>query len=78
MLNLDGTQSKYPKWLRENVQLIAKHVITSTKNEEAIIQQLDKIFSDLNNGSLNIKDLQYSETLQKSPHNIKIMIKRKP
>ena len=77
LLNLDGTQSKYPKWLRENVQQIAKHVITSAKNEDGIIQQLDMMYSDLDNGSINIKYLQYSEKLSKEPTQYKNNDKKK-
>lgn len=63
--NLDGMGNKYPKWIKNSVQLIATHVIT--KPEEKVVPLLKKIFHEIESGRINNEELKFTSRLSKEP-----------
>ena len=76
--NLDGLSRKYPRWIKQQIENIATHLIT--KPDGNVIHLIRQSFEDLDYGRFNPKDLQFTEQLNKNPNqypNDKKMVKRK-
>jgi DNA polymerase elongation subunit (family B) len=75
--NLDGVSRKYPKWVKNQIQKVAIHLITKPDvNVTPIIQEA---IDDLDHGRFEPTDMQFTEQLDKDPRqypdNKKVRIK---
>src|SRR5215204_5589568 len=64
--NLDGMSRKYPTWIKQQIEKIAKHLIT--KSDVYVIPVIKQVFEDLDYGRFDPKDMQFTEQLDKSPN----------
>ena len=64
--NLDGMSRRYPKWIKQQVEKIASHLIT--KSNVDVLPLIKQAFEDLDYGRFDPKDLQFTEQLDKNPN----------
>ena len=64
--NLDGMSRKYPKWIKQQVEKFASHLIT--KSDVEVLPLIKQAFEDLDYGRFDPKDLQFTEQLDKNPN----------
>jgi DNA polymerase elongation subunit (family B) len=65
--NLDGMSKKYPAWIKHQIEKIATHLITKS-NVNDVISVVKQAFEDLDYGRFEVKDMQFTEQLDKSPN----------
>jgi hypothetical protein len=58
---------KYPKWIKQQIEKIATHLITKS-NVDDVIPVIKQAFEDLDHGRFDAKDIQFTEQLDKSPN----------
>jgi DNA polymerase elongation subunit (family B) len=63
--NLDGMSRRYPKWIKQQIESIATHLIT--KSNVDVMPLIKQAFEDLDYGRFDPKDLQFTEQLDKNP-----------
>jgi DNA polymerase elongation subunit (family B) len=63
--NLDGMNRRYPKWIIQQIEKIANHIITQPNVD--VLPSLRQAFEDLDYGRIDPKDLQFTEQLDKNP-----------
>ncbi len=60
---------KYPIWIKQQIEKIATHLITKS-NVNDVIPVIKQTFEDLDYGSFDAKEMQFTEQLDKSRHSI--------
>jgi DNA polymerase elongation subunit (family B) len=63
--NLDGMSRKYPAWIKQQIEKIATLLIT--KSDVDVIPVIKQAFEDLDYGRFEVKDMQFTEQLDKNP-----------
>jgi DNA polymerase elongation subunit (family B) len=63
--NLDGMSRRYPKWIKQQIEKIATFIIT--KSDVDVIPVIKQAFEDLDYGRFEVKDMQFTEQLDKNP-----------
>ncbi len=63
--NLDGLNRRYLKWIKQQIEKIADHIITQPNVD--VLPSLRQAFEDLDYGRIDPKDLQFTEQLDKNP-----------
>jgi DNA polymerase family B len=63
--NLDGMSRKYPLWIKQQIENIATCLITKF-NVDDIIPVIKQAFEDLDYGRFEVKDMRFTEQLNKS------------
>jgi DNA polymerase elongation subunit (family B) len=56
--NLDGKSRKYPRWIKQQIEKIATHLITKS-NVDDVIPFIKQAFEDLDYGRFEAKDMQF-------------------
>jgi DNA polymerase elongation subunit (family B) len=64
--NLDGMSRKYPKWIKQQIEKIATHMITNSNDD--VIPVIEQAFDDLDYGRFDANDMQFTEHLDKNPN----------
>jgi len=64
--NLDGMSRKYPIWIKQQIEKVATYLITKS-NVDDVISVIKQAFEDLDYGRFEVKDMQFTEQLDKSP-----------
>jgi DNA polymerase elongation subunit (family B) len=64
--NLDGMSRRYPKWIKQQVQKIATHIITNAGVD--VIPIINQAFDALDYGRFDPKDMQFTAQLDKHPN----------
>ena len=64
--NLDGMSRRYPKWIKQQIQKIATHIITNAG--VGVIPIINQAFDDLDYGRFDPKDMQFTAQLDKHPN----------
>jgi DNA polymerase, archaea type len=65
--NLDGMTRKYPTWIKKQIEKIATHLIIKF-NHVDVIPIIKQAFEDLDYGRFEVKDMQFTEQLDKNPN----------
>jgi hypothetical protein len=58
---------KYPIWIKHQLEKIATHLITKS-NVDELIPIIKQAFEGLDYGRFDVKDMQFTEQLDKSPN----------
>jgi DNA polymerase elongation subunit (family B) len=66
--NLDGMSRKYPRWIKQQIEKIATHLITKSSIYDDIISVIKQAFKDLDYGRFDPKDMRFTEQLDKHPN----------
>jgi DNA polymerase elongation subunit (family B) len=73
--NLDGMSDRYPKWLKQNIEKIATHIITNSytpeKHHNTIKSLIEQAFYELTAGKISHEDLVFVTKLSKEPEEYK-------
>jgi DNA polymerase elongation subunit (family B) len=64
--NLDGMSRKYPTWIKQQIEKIATYLITKS-NVDDLIPIIKQALEDLDYGRFDVKDMQFTEQLDKNP-----------
>ena len=64
--NLDGMSRRYPKWIKQQIQKIATHLITNAGVD--VIPIINQAFDALDYGRFDPKDMQFTAQLDKHPN----------
>ena len=64
--NLDGMSRRYPKWIKQQIQKIATHLITNPGVD--VIPIINQAFDALDYGRFDPKDMQFTAQLDKHPN----------
>jgi hypothetical protein len=60
---------KYPTWIKQQIEKIATHLITRSNDvDDVLIPIIKQAFEDLDYGRFEAKDMQFTEQLDKNPH----------
>ena len=65
--NLDGMSRKCPIWIKQQIEKIATHLITKS-NVNDVIPVVKQAFENLDYGRFEVKEMQCTEQLDKSPN----------
>jgi hypothetical protein len=57
---------KYPTWIKQQIEKIATHLITTYDID--VISIIKQAFDDLDYGRFDAKDMQFTEQLDKNPN----------
>jgi DNA polymerase elongation subunit (family B) len=63
--NLDGMSRRYPKWIKQQIEKIATHIIT--KSDIDVIRIIRQAFDDLDYSRFEPEDMKFTEQLDKNP-----------
>ena len=58
---------RYPKWIKQQIEKIATHLITNS-NVDDVISVIKQAFEDLDYGRFEVKDMKFTEQLDKNPN----------
>jgi hypothetical protein len=59
---------KYPRWIKQQIEKIATHLITKSNIDDDLIPVIKQAFEDLYYGRFDAKDMQFTEQLDKNPN----------
>lgn len=75
--NLDGMSRRYPKWIKQQIEKIATHIIT--KSDIDVIRIIRQAFDDLDYSRFEPEDMKFTEQLDKNlrqyPNDKKVRVK---
>jgi hypothetical protein len=60
-------RTKYPIWIKQQIEKIATHLITKSSVDD-VIPAIKQAYEDLDYGRVKAKDVQFTEQLDKHPN----------